>query len=116
MKSGVASSVWPPLQSARLLDQVRERIRYLHYSLRTEESYLHWIRAYIRFHDRRHPRDLGGEHVEAFLCWLTNERDVVVSVQHSSHSSVVTQGQCPVACSTGDLANTGSTVAMRWLY
>lgn len=38
----------PALRSARLLDQVRERIRYLHYSIRTEESYVHWVRAFVR--------------------------------------------------------------------
>ncbi len=49
----------PAFQSARLLDQLRERIRYLHYSLRTEQAYLFWSRAYIRFHSLRHPRDMG---------------------------------------------------------
>jgi hypothetical protein len=57
----------PPLQSVKLLDQVRERIRYLHYSLRTEEAYIHWCRAFIRFHGIRHPAELGGPEVEAFL-------------------------------------------------
>ena len=89
MKSGTSSSVWPPLQSARLLDQVRERIRYLHYSLRTEESYLHWIRAFIRFHGRRHPRELGGEQVEAFLMWLANERNVAVSTHRQALSALL---------------------------
>ena len=49
----------PPLQSVRILDQLRERIRYLHYSLRTEEEYVYWARAFIRFHDLRHPADMG---------------------------------------------------------
>ena len=69
----------PALQSSRLFDQVRERIRYLHYSLRTEEAYLHWIRNYIRFHERRHPRELGSEHVEQFLNALVNERKVATA-------------------------------------
>ena len=50
----------PPLQSVKLLDQVRERIRYLHYSPRTEDAYVYWIRSFIRFHRLQHPRDLGG--------------------------------------------------------
>lgn len=50
----------PPLQSKRLLDQLRERIRYLHYSLKTEEAYLFWSRAYIRFHGVRHPKETGA--------------------------------------------------------
>ena len=49
----------PPLLSVRLLDQVRERIRYLHYSLSTEKTYLYWIRFFIRWHGLKHPRDMG---------------------------------------------------------
>ena len=53
----------PALQSIRLLDQVRERIRYLHYSLQTEKAYLYWARFFIRWHGKtgqmRHPRDMG---------------------------------------------------------
>ena len=45
-----ASSPLPPLRSARLLDQLRERIRYDHYSLRTEQSYVHWVRRFVHFH------------------------------------------------------------------
>ena len=61
----------PPLQSTRLLDQVRERIRYLHYSLKTEKAYLYWIRFFIRWNatqpgGMRHPRDMGASEVEAF--------------------------------------------------
>lgn len=74
-----AQSHHPVAGAPRLLDQVRERIRYLHYSLRTEEAYVHWIRAYARFHDRRHPRALGGPEVERFLNALVNERRVSAS-------------------------------------
>ena len=64
------------LQSTRLLDQVRERSRYLHYSLRTEQAYLLWIKAFIRHHGLQHPRGFGGPEVEAFLNALVNERHV----------------------------------------
>ena len=47
----------PPLQSDRILDQLRERIRYMHYSLGTEEAYVYWAKAFIRFHELRHPAD-----------------------------------------------------------
>jgi hypothetical protein len=60
-----------------VLDQLRERIRYLHYSLRTEEVYVYWVRAYIRFHDIRHPATMAGPEMEAFLSGLVNERKVV---------------------------------------
>ena len=56
----------PLLRSVRLLDQLRERIRYKHYSLRTEESYLYWVRFFIRWHKLRHPRDMGAPEIEAF--------------------------------------------------
>ena len=57
----------PPLQSTRLLDQVRERVRHMHYSLSTEQVYLYWVRFFIRWHGLRHPRDMGTSEVEAFL-------------------------------------------------
>ena len=57
----------PPLQSARLLGQLRDRLRYLHYSLRTEQSYVYWAKLFVHFHGLRHPRDLGKPEVEAFL-------------------------------------------------
>ncbi|MBX9612087.1 MAG: tyrosine-type recombinase/integrase [Burkholderiales bacterium] len=70
----------PALQSVRLLDQVRERIRYLHYSLSTEKVYLYWVRFFIRWHGRggqmRHPRAMGATEVEAFLSMLANKRKV----------------------------------------
>ena len=68
-----------PLKSVRLLDQVRERIRYLHYSLSTEKVYLHWVKFFIRWHGRdgrmKHPRDMGLREVEAFLTMLATERN-----------------------------------------
>ena len=63
----------------KLLDQVRRCIRDKHYSLRTEEAYVYWIRWYIRFHGLRHPMDMGAAEVKAFLSYLTNDRRVSVS-------------------------------------
>jgi integron integrase len=79
----------PPLRSARLLDQVRERIRYLHYSIRTEDTYVYWVRSYIFFHDRRHPAEMGGPEVEAFLSWLANTRNVAVSTHRQALSALL---------------------------
>jgi site-specific recombinase XerD len=73
----------------RLLDQVRERVRYLHYSLRTEEAYVHWIRAFVRYHGRRHPREMGGPQVEAFLSWLSGDRGVSVSTHRQALSALL---------------------------
>jgi hypothetical protein len=51
----------------RLLDRVREIIRIKHYSIRTEQAYLHWIRRYILFHGKRHPQELGAAELTTFL-------------------------------------------------
>lgn len=79
----------PPLKSTRLLDQLRERIRALHYSLRTEEAYVYWCRAFIRFHRLRHPAEMGGPEVEAFLTWLASERGVSVSTHRQALSALL---------------------------
>ena len=62
----------PVFKSTRLLDQLREQIRYLHYSLRTEEAYLYWVKHFIRFHGLKHPRDMEQAEIEAFLTASTN--------------------------------------------
>ncbi|WP_456300867.1 phage integrase N-terminal SAM-like domain-containing protein [Xenophilus arseniciresistens] len=69
----------PALQPTRLLDQVRERIRLLHYSLRTEDAYVYWVRTFMRFHGVRHPAQMGQPEVEGFLSWLASERGAVRS-------------------------------------
>jgi Phage integrase, N-terminal SAM-like domain len=51
----------------RLLDRVRDAMRRRHYSYRTEQAYIHWIKRYIWFHDRRHPAEMGAAEVTAFL-------------------------------------------------
>ena len=79
----------PPPCAPRLLDQVRERLRYLHYSSRTEEAYIHWIRAFVRLHGKRHPREMGGPQVEAFLSWLSTERRVSVSTHRQALSALL---------------------------
>jgi hypothetical protein len=60
----------------RLMEQVRAEIRARHYSRRTEDAYVHWIRRFIVFHGRRHPRELGAPEVSAFLVWLAVEQHV----------------------------------------
>jgi len=65
----------------KLLDVVREKMRTRHMAYRTEKTYLQWIRRYIAFHNRRHPRDLGGAEVEQFLTYLAVERKVTASTQ-----------------------------------
>ena len=79
----------PPLQSKRLLDQMRERLRYMHYSLRTEKTYLFWVRWFIRFSGLRHPRDMGQPEVEAFLTMLANERKVAPATHRQALSAIL---------------------------
>jgi hypothetical protein len=80
----------PPLRAPKVLDQLRERIRYLHYSLRIEEVYVYWVLACIRLHGIRHPVTIAGPEGEAFLCWLMNERKASASAQASrSHAPSV---------------------------
>jgi Phage integrase, N-terminal SAM-like domain len=62
---------------------VRETIRLKHYSIRTEEAYVNWVRRFILFHDKRHPLDIGGKEVEAFLTPLTKEETQRVPAQLS---------------------------------
>lgn len=79
----------PPLLSVRLLDQVRERIRYLHYSLSTEKTYLYWIRFFIRWHGLKHPRDMGAKEVEAFLTMMATQRKVSASTHNQALSALL---------------------------
>ena len=82
-------SLLPPLQSDRLLDQLRERIRYLHYSIRTEQAYVHWVGTFVRFHGVRHPAEMAGPEVESFLSWLANERQVAAATHKQALSALL---------------------------
>ena len=89
LRPATQASPLPALRSIRVLDQLRERIRMLHYSRRTEEAYVHWCRAFIRFHGIRHPASMGGPEVEAFLGWLASERRVSASTHRQALSAVL---------------------------
>ena len=73
----------------KLLDRVRAEVRLRHYSRRTEEAYVHWIRRYIVFHGKRHPRDLSAMDVTAFLTWLAVEKGVAASTQNQAFSALL---------------------------
>jgi integron integrase len=73
----------------RLLDRVRDVIRVRHYSLRTEQAYVDWIRRFIRFHGKRHPAELGAVEVEAFLTELAVAGSVAASTQNQAKSAVL---------------------------
>ncbi len=73
----------------KLLDQVRDAIRVKHYSIRTEDSYVNWIRRYILFHNKRHPNEMGAAEVEAFLTHLAVEQRVAASTQNQALSALL---------------------------
>jgi integron integrase len=73
----------------KLLDQVRDALRSQHYSYRTEESYVYWIRRYILFHQKRHPRELGLAEIEQFLTHLAVNEHVAASTQNQARSAML---------------------------
>ncbi len=78
-----------PNPKARLLDQVRDVIRVKHYSIRTEEAYVQWIKRFIFFHGKRHPREMGPREIEAFLTDLAVRGNVAASTQNQALNAVV---------------------------
>ena len=73
----------------RLLDSLRQAIRVRHYSIRTEDTYVDWVRRLILFHDKRHPRELGASEVAAFLTYLAVDRGVAPSTQNQAKSAIL---------------------------
>lgn len=76
-------------QPPKLLDRVRAEIRVRHYSIRTESTYVDWVRRFILFHHKRHPADMGAEEVGAFLSYLATERQVSASTQNQAKSALL---------------------------
>lgn len=87
MSDNTFSTSSPP--APRLLEVVRARIRLKHYSIRTERAYLGWIKRYIIFHGKRHPRDMGKRELEAFLSALSVERNVSAATQTQALSALL---------------------------
>ncbi len=73
----------------KLLDQVRDVLRAKHYSYRTEEAYVDWIRRFILFHNKRHPAEMGAPEIQAFLTYLATERKVSASTQNQALSALL---------------------------
>ena len=86
--SGGISGASAP-RSARLMDEVRRCLRLKHYSLRTEQAYMGWIRRFILANGKRHPRDMGGPEVERFLSSLAVQGRVAASTQNQALSALV---------------------------
>jgi len=99
-RRGTLSTPSPPLRAAidvqsvgapkrKLLDQVRDAIRTRHYSYRTEEAYVGWIKCYIFFHGKRHPAEMGKPEIEQFVTALAVERNVAASTQNQALAAIL---------------------------
>jgi len=73
----------------KLLDQVSDALRTKHYSYRTEQTYIDWIKRYIIFHKKRHPKDMGAEDIRKFIAYLAAERKVATSTQNQALSAIL---------------------------
>ena len=77
------------MERKRLLEQVRDCIRFKHYSIRTEEAYVHWCRRFIIFHQKQHPCEMGAAEIEHFLTHLAVNGKVSASTQNQAKSALL---------------------------
>src|ERR1022692_1840669 len=78
-----------PNPKLKLLDQISEVMRFKHYSIRTETAYREWVRRFILFHGKRHPREMGAPEVERFLSDLAVARKVAASTQNQAFNALL---------------------------
>jgi len=76
-------------KSERLLDQLREVLRYHHYAIRTQRAYVGWVLRFIHFHNKKHPKDMGKNEIESFLSSLAIHRNVAISTQNQALNAIV---------------------------
>ena len=72
-----------------LIERVREVVRYKHYSIRTEETYVQWVRRFVAFHGKRHPRDMGAVEVRSFLSHIASSLKVAAGTHDQAQSGQV---------------------------
>ena len=77
------------MDKPKLLDQVRDVVRLKHYSMSTERTYVGWIKRFILFHNKRHPKDMGAEEVQAYLTYLAVNQHVAASTQNQALNAIV---------------------------
>ena len=92
-------------QKPRLLDRVRNTCRVRHLSTRTEKSYVHWIRRFIIYHGKRHPRELDADHVREFLTYLATDLHVASSTQNQALCAVVLLFRHVIGKDVGDFSS-----------
>ena len=78
-----------PSKGKKLLDEYRHALRLKHYSYRTEDTYILWVRDYILFHDKRHPKDIGIPEIGQFLTHLASQKEVSASTQNQAFSAIL---------------------------
>lgn len=101
------------VQAPKLLDRVRAEIRVRHYSRRTEDAYVFWIRRYIRFNDLRHPQDLDERDIGRFVTWLAVERKVSASTQNQALSAVLFLYKAVLGRELGTIVRTPARTPLR---
>ena len=75
--------------SPKLLDVFRDALRVKHYSARTEDTYVTWVKNFILFHKKRHPREMGAEEIGQFLTHLASQKEVSASTQNQAFSAIL---------------------------
>jgi integron integrase len=78
-----------PTSGKKILEQVSDAIRLKHYSYRTEQTYREWIKRYILFHKKRHPKEMGAEEIQQFLTYLATEKNISASTQNQALSAIL---------------------------
>ena len=91
-----------------LVDETRRVIRLRHYSIRTEEAYVHWIRRFIRFSGGRHPREMGQPEIVAFLSHLAVDRNVAASTQNQALNAIAFLYRWVLGREIGESQETGA--------
>jgi hypothetical protein len=76
------------MSKSPFLTQIRHTMRMRGYSIRTEKTYIGWIKHYIRYHGRQHPSALNAEHVKMFLSYLANTRNVAINTQKTALNAI----------------------------
>jgi hypothetical protein len=79
----------PLAQPPKLLDRLRQAVRVLHYSLKTEDAYAAWVRRYILFHGKRHPQEMGAAEINQFLTHLAVAGHVAASTQNQAMAALL---------------------------
>ena len=93
------------VKKPKLLDQVRDAIRTKHYSMKTEQAYIHWIKKYIFFHNKRHPKEMGEKEINQFITHLAVKERVSASTQNQALCAIVFLYKQVLKIDVGDLGN-----------